>query len=244
MCYNDNIPAILWPYSHRRCRIDMISVALDGPAGAGKSTIAKEAARRLGFLHVDTGALYRAIGLDVLRRGEDPADPAQVLPRLEETGITLRFTAQGQRIFLRGEDVSEAIREPRASMAASSVSAMPEVRRFLLELQRDLARKNDVIMDGRDIGTVVLPGADVKIFLTAAPEARAMRRYKELVEKGTQADYDTVLREVKERDYNDSHRAAAPLRQAEDAWLCDTTELTLEGSIQAVVDHVRERTQR
>ncbi len=222
----------------------MISVALDGPAGAGKSTIAKEAARRLGFLHVDTGALYRAIGLDVLRRGEDPADPAQVLPRLEETGITLRFTAQGQRIFLRGEDVSEAIREPRASMAASSVSAMPEVRRFLLELQRDLARKNDVIMDGRDIGTVVLPGADVKIFLTAAPEARAMRRYKELVEKGTQADYDTVLREVKERDYNDSHRAAAPLRQAEDAWLCDTTDLTLEGSIQAVVDHVRERTRR
>ena len=152
-----------------------------------------------------------------------------------------RQTAQGQRIFLRGEDVSEAIREPRASMAASSVSAMPEVRRFLLELQRDLARKNDVIMDGRDIGTVVLPGADVKIFLTAAPEARAMRRYKELVEKGTQADYDTVLREVKERDYNDSHRAAAPLRQAEDAWLCDTTDLTLAGTVAAVVGYVRER---
>lgn len=222
----------------------MISVALDGPAGAGKSTIAKEAARRLGFLHVDTGAMYRAIGLDALRRGADTTDPAQVLPHLEETHITLRFTAEGQKIFLRGEDVSEAIRTPEASMAASNVSAIPEVRQFLLELQRGLARENNVIMDGRDIGTVVLPGAEVKIFLTAAPEARAMRRYKELIAKGTQADYDTVLAEVKERDYNDSHRAAAPLRQAEDAWLCDTTDLTLEGSIQAVADYIRERAEQ
>lgn len=219
----------------------MISVALDGPAGAGKSTIAREAARRLGFLHVDTGALYRAVGLDVLRRGENPADPAQVLPRLEETGITLEFTPQGQKIYLRGEDVSQAIRTPEASMAASSVSAMPQVRQFLLELQRDLARRHNVIMDGRDIGTVVLPDAGVKIFLTAAPEARAMRRYKELVAKGEAVDYDTVLREVKERDYNDSHRAAAPLRQAEDAWPCDTTDLTLEGSIQAVVNFIRQK---
>ena len=219
----------------------MISVALDGPAGAGKSTIAKEAARRLGFLHVDTGAMYRAIGLDALRRGADTTDPAQVLPHLEDTNITLRFTTEGQRIFLRGEDVSEAIRTPEASMAASNVSAMPEVRQFLLELQRRLARENNVIMDGRDIGTVVLPRAEVKIFLTAAPEARAMRRYKELIAKGIDADYDTVLREDKERDYNDSHRAVAPLRQAEDAWLCDTTQLTLEGSIQAVVEYIRER---
>jgi len=219
----------------------MISVALDGPAGAGKSTIAEEAARRLGFLHVDTGAMYRTIGLDALRRGADPTDPAQVVPYLEETKITLRFTGEGQRIFLRGEDVSEAIRVPEAGRASSGVSAIPEVRQFLLEFQRELARNNDVIMDGRDIGTVVLPDADVKIFLTAAPEARAMRRYKELIAKGIQADYDTVLAEVKERDYNDSHRAAAPLRQAEDAWLCDTTGLTLEGSIQAVVEHIRER---
>lgn len=219
----------------------MISVALDGPAGAGKSTIAKEAARRLGFLHVDTGALYRAVGLDALRRGADPKDPAQVLPFLEETRITLAFTPQGQRIFLRGEDVSQDIRTPEASMAASAVSAMPEVRRFLLGLQRDLAGKNNVIMDGRDIGTVVLPDAAVKIFLTADPRERAMRRYKELVAKGEPVEFDTVLREVEERDYNDSHRAAAPLRQAEDAWLCDTTGLTLEGSIRAVVDHVRQQ---
>lgn len=220
----------------------MISVALDGPAGAGKSTIAKEAARRLGFLHVDTGALYRAIGLDVLRRGEDPADPAQVLPRLEETGITLRFTAQGQRIFLRGEDVSEAIREPRASMAASSVSAMPEVRRFLLELQRDLARKNDVIMDGRDIGTVVLPDAEVKIFLTASPEARARRRCLELEQRGTPQPYQEVLREIGERDRSDTNRSVAPLRQADDAVLLDTTALDFQESEAALLAIIRERT--
>lgn len=219
----------------------MISVALDGPAGAGKSTIAQEAARRLGFLHVDTGALYRAVGLDALRRGANPADPAQVLPYLESTCITLEFTPQGQQIFLRGENVSQAIRTPEASMAASAVSAMPQVRQFLLELQRDLARKHNVIMDGRDIGTVILPDAQVKIFLTADPEARAMRRYKELVAKGEQVEFDTVLQEVRERDHNDSHRAAAPLRQAEDAWLCDTTSLTLEGSVQAVVDYVRQK---
>ena len=221
----------------------MISIALDGPAGAGKSTIAREAARRLSILHVDTGALYRAVGLYALRRGAAPGDPAQVLPLLPEIRVSLEFTPQGQLIYLNGEDVSQAIREPRASMAASDVSAIPGVRAFLLDLQRDLARKNSVIMDGRDIGTVVLPDAGVKIFLTAAPEARAMRRYKELVGKGIAADYDTVLREVKERDYNDSHREAAPLRQAEDAWLCDTTGMTLEQSIDAVVDYIKGRMQ-
>lgn len=221
----------------------MVSVALDGPAGAGKSTTAREVAKRLGFLHVDTGALYRAVGLDVLRRGGDPADPGDVLPFLEDMRISLKFTGEGQRIYLRGEDVSEAIRIPEASMAASAVSAIPEVRTFLLELQRELARKNNVIMDGRDIGTVVLPEASVKIFLTAAPEERAMRRYKELLAKGAQADYDTVLKEVQRRDYNDSHRAAAPLHRAEDAWLCDTTGLTLEGVIQAVVDYVLQKSE-
>ncbi len=219
----------------------MIAVALDGPSGAGKSTIAQEAARQLGFLHVDTGALYRAIGLLALRKGADVTDPVQVLPLLPEAEISLHFTPEGQRILLQGEDVSEEVRTPRASMAASSVSAMPEVRRFLLELQRDLARKNNVIMDGRDIGTVVLPDAAVKIFLTADPKTRATRRYKELLQKGIDADPDTVLREVEERDYNDSHRAAAPLRQAEDAWLCDTTDLTLAGTVAAVVGHIRER---
>lgn len=217
----------------------MISVALDGPAGAGKSTIAREAARRLGFLHVDTGALYRAIGLDALRRGGDPKDPAQVIPCLEETRITLDFAPEGQRIFLRGEDVSQAIRTPEASMAASAVSAMPEVRQFLLELQRDLARKHDVIMDGRDIGTVVLPGAAVKIFLTADPKERAMRRYKELVAKGEPVEFDTVLREVEERDYNDTHRAAAPLRPAEDAVCLDTTGCTFRQSRERILAIIR-----
>ncbi len=220
----------------------MISIALDGPAGAGKSTIAQEVARRLSILHVDTGALYRAVGLFALRQEADPADPEQVVPLLPQIHVSLSFTPEGQRIYLNGEDVSEAIREPRASMAASAVSAIPKVREFLLDLQRDLAKTNNVIMDGRDIGTVVLPNATVKIFLTAEPEARAMRRYKELIEKGHEVDYDSVLRDVRERDYNDSHRAAAPLRQAEDAWFCDTTHLDLAGSIDTIVEYIKGRT--
>jgi cytidylate kinase len=220
----------------------MISIALDGPAGAGKSTIAQEVARRLSILHVDTGALYRAVGLFALRQEADPADPEQVLPLLPKIHVSLSFTPEGQRIYLNGEDVSEAIREPRASMAASAVSAIPKVREFLLDLQRDLAKANNVIMDGRDIGTVVLPDATVKIFLTADPEARAMRRYKELIQKGCQVDYESVLRDVRERDYNDSHRATAPLRQAEDAWFCDTTHLDLAGSIDTIVEYIKGRT--
>lgn len=219
----------------------MIAVALDGPSGAGKSTIAQEAARQLGFLHVDTGALYRAIGLLALRKGADVTDPAQVLPLLPEAEISLRFTPEGQRILLQGEDVSEEVRTPRASMAASSVSAMPEVRRFLLELQRDLARKNNVIMDGRDIGTVVLPRADVKIFLTASVEDRARRRYQELCQRGTAKDFDQLLREIEQRDYNDTHRAAAPLRPAEDAVVLDTTGNTFQQSLRQILDIIRER---
>lgn len=219
----------------------MISVAIDGPAGAGKSTISRRLADCLGFLHVDTGALYRTIGLYALRRGIPTKDRAAVTAILGEVGIDLAFTEAGQRVLLLGEDVSEAIRSPEASMAASDVSAIPEVRAFLLELQRSLAREHDVIMDGRDIGTVVLPQATVKIFLTASPEARARRRFLEQQQKGLQESYEEVLEEIRQRDYNDSHRAAAPMRQAEDAWRCDTSELDFEQSVSVIAEHIREK---
>ncbi|MEG0853931.1 MAG: (d)CMP kinase [Angelakisella sp.] len=215
----------------------MISVAIDGPAGAGKSTIARELAKKFSLIHVDTGAIYRAVGLYFLRRGENPADSSIVVPQLGNIQVEMAFTPQGQRMQLCGEDVTGEIRTPEASMAASAVSAIPEVRSFLLEQQRQLARDNDVIMDGRDIGTVVLPNATVKIFLTATPEARALRRYKELQGKGIEAQYEQVLQDVKERDYNDSSRAAAPLRQAKDAVLADTSELDFEGSVQ-LLSHI------
>ena len=220
----------------------MISIAIDGPAGAGKSTICDAVAKALGFVHVDTGALYRAIGVCALRKGVDTTDWPAVIALLPETRISLKFTPQGQRIFLGEEDVSEAIRLPEASMAASNVSAIPEVRAFLMDLQRDLARRQNVIMDGRDIGTVVLPGADLKIFLTASPEVRALRRLRELEGKGHRVDYDALLAEVKERDYQDSHREAAPLRQAEDAWLCDTTDLDFHQSVDAIIHRIKECT--
>ncbi len=220
----------------------MYSVALDGPAGAGKSTLAKAVAQKLGIIHVDTGAMYRAIGVYALRQGKNTADAAQVVPLLPEIQISLRFGPQGQQIFLNGEDVSQAIREPEASMAASNVSAIPQVRTFLLEQQRDLARHNSVIMDGRDIGTVVLPEATVKIFLTATPEARARRRWKELQEKGHDVLWEKVLEEVKLRDYNDSHRAAAPLRQAADAVLADTTALDFQQSLELLLSIIKDRT--
>lgn len=220
----------------------MISIAIDGPAGAGKSSICKRLAAEFGFLHVDTGALYRTIGLFALRRGVAPGDTNAVIPLLPEIHIDLRFTAEGQRVLLHGEDVSEAIRTPEASMASSKVSAMPAVRAYLMDLQRNLAREHDVIMDGRDIGTVVLPDATVKIFLTASPEARAHRRFLEQREKGMTEPYEEVLRGVKERDYNDSHRAAAPMRQAADAWLCDTSDLDFEQSVAAIAAYIRRKT--
>ena len=220
----------------------MYSVALDGPSGAGKSTLAKAAAKRLGIVHVDTGAMYRAIGVYVLRKGRDTGDPAQVIPLLPEIQISLRFDEDGQKIFLGQEDVSQAIREPEASMAASNVSAIPQVREFLLERQRELARENSVIMDGRDIGTVVLPEATVKIFLTAQPEERARRRWKELKEKGHDVSYEAILEEVRQRDYNDSHRAAAPLKQAEDAVLADTTSLDFDQSLELLLSIIKDRT--
>lgn len=218
------------------------SIAIDGPSGAGKSTLARMLAQELGFLYVDTGAIYRTIGLAVFRRGGDPSDAAQVLPLLNELDIGMRYEDDGvQHMFLNGEDVTQAIRQNAVSQYTSQVSALPEVRAFLLERQRELARTHDVIMDGRDIGTVVLPQADVKIFLTASPEARAERRWRELEQRGQQADLETVLRDIRQRDDQDEHRAAAPLRQAEDAVLLDTTRLDLEGSLEALLAIVKER---
>ena len=219
------------------------SVAIDGPAGAGKSTLAKQAARELGFLYVDTGAIYRTVALKAVRAGVDPADPAQVVPLLENLDLGMDYGPDGeQRMFLDGEDVSAAIREHRISGLASKVSAIPEVRAFLLEFQRKLAREHNVLMDGRDIGTVVLPRADVKVFLTAAPEARTRRRVLDLEQRGQQADYDTVLRDIIDRDEQDRNRPIAPLRQAEDAVLLDTTDLNLAQSLEALLAIIKENT--
>lgn len=209
----------------------MISIAIDGPAGAGKSTISRRLAADLGYIYVDTGALYRSIGLYALRKGADPAKESEVAPILSQISLDLRFIQGEQHVFLNGEDVSKDIRLPEVSMAASSVSAFSAVRAFLFDLQRNMAKEHNIVMDGRDIGTVVLPDAPVKIFLTASPEDRAMRRYKELMGKGVEADYEEVLRDLKQRDYNDSHREIAPLNAAEDAILADTTGKELHESI-------------
>ena len=218
----------------------MRSVAIDGPAGAGKSTLARQAARELGFLYVDTGAIYRTVALKTVRAGADPSDPAQVVPLLEGLDIRMDYGPDGaQRMFLEGEDVSSAIREHQISGLASKVSAIPEVRAFLLDFQRKLAREHDVLMDGRDIGTVVLPDADVKIFLTAAPESRARRRLLELEQKGQKTDFETILRDIILRDEEDRNRPIAPLRQAEDAVLLDTTQLNLEQSLQALLSIIK-----
>ena len=220
----------------------MISIAIDGPAGAGKSSICRRLAEELHYLHVDTGAIYRAVGLYMLRRHKNPADPAEVLPLLPQVKIDLQFVEGEQRILLNGEDVSEAIRLPEASAAASAVSALPEVRAYLLEQQRSLARQHDVIMDGRDIGTVVLPHATIKIYLTAAPEERARRRWLQQRSNGIGESYEEVLAAVKKRDYDDSHRAAAPLCRAEDAWLCDSTHLDFEETVAAMLAYIRQKT--
>lgn len=212
----------------------MISVAIDGPSGAGKSSLAKRLARELGYLYVDTGAMYRAIGLYVLRAGVEPANETAVLALLPGVRIELKYAGGVQRVLLNGEDVSEAIRTEEVGMAASGVSAHPGVRAFLLDLQRQMARTYDLLMDGRDIGTVILPNATVKIFLTATPEARAGRRLAELLEKGQQTDYETVLAGIRQRDWQDTHRAASPLEQAPDAVLVDTSELDFEQSLQAL----------
>ena len=209
----------------------MISVAIDGPSGAGKSSLVKRLAADLGFVYVDTGAMYRAIGLYAVRQGADLHDAAAVAALLPQIRLDIRLEGGAQHVYLNGEDVSAAIRAEQIGMAASAVSAHGPVRAFLLETQRSLAAGQNVLMDGRDIGTVVLPNATVKIFLTASAEARARRRCKELQEKGQPADYATVLADIRQRDEQDTHRAIAPLRQAADAIRIDTSEIDFEQSV-------------
>ena len=216
------------------------AVAIDGPSGAGKSTLARAAAERLGILYVDTGAIYRTIGLYVQRRGIDPKDTAAVLAALPDIRIGMDHDDDGmQRMLLNGEDVTADIRLPEISMYASAVSAIQGVRDFLMEMQRSLARECSVIMDGRDIGTVVLPDADVKIFLYADVEVRAKRRELELRQRGTPKPYEEVLREMEERDYNDTHRAAAPLLAADDAIMVDTSSMDFDASLALLLDVIR-----
>ena len=218
------------------------SVAIDGPAGAGKSTLARRVAEKLGFLYVDTGAIYRTVALKALRAGVDLEDASQVIPLLDGLNIRMGYGQDGeQKMYLDGEDVTQAIREHPVSAAASKVSAIPQVRDFLLEFQRKQAREHHVIMDGRDIGTVVLPQADVKIFLTASPELRARRRLRELEQRGQKATLEEILRDILQRDEQDRTRPVAPLRQAEDAVCLDTTQMDLEQSLQALLSIIKEK---
>ena len=219
----------------------MISVAIDGPAGAGKSTRARRLAGELGYIYVDTGAMYRTIGLYALRAGKDPKDNEAVNALLPSIRLRLASVEGEQHIYLGDEDVSAAIRTEEAGMAASAVGANPTVRAYLLDTQRNMAKTQNVLMDGRDIGTVVLPDATVKIFLTASPEARATRRWKEYQAKGMPNTYEEVLADVKQRDYQDTHRAAAPLKQAEDAVLLDTSELNFEQSLAAMKEIIAQK---
>ncbi|MBQ9783169.1 MAG: (d)CMP kinase [Clostridia bacterium] len=220
----------------------MIQIAIDGPGGAGKSTISKAVAARLGIVYVDTGALYRTVGYYVRSQNVDPHDREGVGALLGDISIEVKYLDGAQHVFLNGEDLGDRIRTPEMSMYASAVSAIPSVRAFLLETQKDIARKNSVIMDGRDIGTVILPDADVKIYLTASAECRARRRYDELIAKGQQVSYEDVLREMNQRDTQDSTREVAPAQAAEDAILLDNTGMDLEQSVAAVVKLVTERT--
>ena len=218
-----------------------LNIAIDGPVGAGKSSIASAVAKKLDILHLDTGAMYRTVGLAAMRNNVEPAPGAELDALLAAIKVELTFNEKGEQIvLLDGEDVSGEIRTPEASMMASRISAVPAVRAYLLDLQRNMAKTDNVIMDGRDIGTVVLPDAKVKIFLTASPEARAQRRWKELSEKGMDVSYDDVLRDVIERDYNDTHREIAPLRPAEGSVTVDTTELDFEQSVAAIVSVIEE----
>lgn len=218
------------------------SIAIDGPAGAGKSTLARQVAQKLGFLYVDTGAIYRTVALKVVKSGITPEERDAVAALLPEMDIQMKYDEKGiQKMYLDGNDVSEEIREHHVSSLASKVAAIPQVREFLLDFQRKQAREHNVVMDGRDIGTVVLPDADVKIFLTAQPEARAKRRQLELEQRGDVADFQTILRDIIQRDEQDKNRPIAPLHQAEDAVLVDTTNLNLEESLDALLSVIKER---
>ncbi len=219
------------------------AVAIDGPSGAGKSTLAQSLAKELSFIYVDTGAIYRTIGYYVWQKGLDPTKGEAVAALLPELNISMSYGEDGlQRMYLNGQDVTEEIRLPEVSMYTSHVAAVPEVRAFLLDMQRDMAEKNNVIMDGRDIGTVVLPDADVKIFLTASAEERAKRRFRELKQRGAHKDYGVLLVEIEERDYLDSHRTIAPLKVAEGSVTVDTSGLTFEESRQKLLEIIKEQT--
>ena len=224
--------------------MSIYSVAVDGPSGAGKSTLSKAVARELGIVYVDTGAIYRTIGYYIFREGIDPKDAGTVVAALPLIHVDMCYSEDGlQHMLLNGEDVTEQIRLPEISMYASAVSAIPPVRDYLLEMQRDMARRSSVIMDGRDIGTVVLPDAQVKIFLTADVEVRARRRTAELELRGTPKPFEQVLEEMKQRDWADSHRDAAPLQEAEDAIRVDTTDMDFQQSKEAILQVIRRRTQ-
>ena len=219
----------------------MIKIALDGPSGAGKSTVAKALAKKLGIVYVDTGALYRTVGYFVRQNNADPKNAEAVTSLLPRINIEVKYEDGLQRVYLNGEDLGDRIRQPEMSMYASAVSAIPSVRAFLLDTQRDIAKKNSVVMDGRDIGTVILPDAEVKVFMFASSEARAKRRYKELIEKGENVAYETVLAEMIERDNNDRNRSVAPAIPADDAILMDNSHMSVEENVDAVIRIINER---
>ena len=219
----------------------MIQIAIDGPAGAGKSTVAKEVAKRLGIHYLDTGAMYRAMAVAVLEQGIDICEHEKVQQALEKIEISVVYTQKGQRVLANGLDLTDKIRTPQATKGSSDIAVIPAVRLALVAIQRDVAKRYDIIMDGRDIGTVVLPHAQVKVFLTASPEARAKRRCLELEQRGTPEPYEKVLEDIQRRDWNDTHRSAAPLRQAEDAVVLDTTTLDFAQSLAALLQIIKER---
>ena len=221
-----------------------MKIAIDGPSGAGKSTFAKLLAKEMSLVYVDTGALYRSIGLYVRRNEADPKNPDEVIPLLSDISLELRYSEAGQRVILNGEDVSDDIRTPEISMYASAVSAIPDVRKFLLKIQRDMVERGDVVMDGRDIGTVIMPDADVKFFMVATPEVRAKRRYEELTEKGVSCNYDDILADIIERDKNDSGRDIAPAIPAEDAIHFDNSDMGIDETLAKMVEIINEKVKK